>query len=207
MSKKFKIIFLLAILNLGGCSNCKDIPKYFDINGLTADLKQITTVYEDGSFSDEHIDSNAKVNFDKFIIQLTPNTTYYGDNSIFDKFDFSSLFISKAMAKCMNPGYEGSLERISEINIFSSYQFTNSGLTTDTLSKYFDIDGDGYKGSYLKRIDLVTFTKTNPQPLQQIHLILKAKPDGSLKHKFTVQYKQTNGETYTVTTPTIEFNP
>jgi len=204
----------LSIFNLGGCfCDCDNIEKYFDINGFNVVLKEITSVNPNGSTTIKPLDTNTTVNFDKFIIQLAPILKYYSDNSIENKssnnkFNFASLFINSAYAcSCSDPGYLGTKEIISEINIFSSYAFTSSGSITDTLSKYFDISGYKNQGGSIQQVDLVSFTKTNPMPLALFNFILKVKPSGSLKHKFTIQYKHTNGEIFTVTTPTIEFKP
>jgi hypothetical protein len=44
----------------------------------------------------------------------------------------------------------------------------------------------------------------NPS-LFYLRLKLNAKPTASLKHQFTIVYKQTNGEVYTSITPLVEF--
>lgn len=210
MSKAIRIAILLAVFNLGGCcpSDCEDIAKHFDINGFSASVRQITTTYSDGSFLHAPLDSTATVDFDRFVIELIPTMTFYGDNSKFNRSYFNNPFVNAAFAcKCNGPGYEGSLERISDILIFSSYPFTELGATADTLSHYFDIAGLEGSYGYLRPVDLETFTATTPLALREIQLKLKVKPSGSLKQKFTVQYKQTNGEVYTLTTPTVEFKP
>ena len=210
MKRTIKIVLLLAIFNLNGCcfDSCKDIPPYTDIIGLQLHIKQITTVNPNGSYYVKPLDSNEIINFDKFIIQITTLETYYGYNSNKNKFNIGAFFINSAYAcSCADPGMSGSKELISEINVFSSYPFTSSGSTSDTLSKYFDISGQYYNGENVQRMDLDSFTMTTPKALKGFVLYVKVKPSGSLKQKFTIHYKHTNGDNFAISTPTIEFNP
>ncbi len=89
---------------------------------------------------------------------------YYGDNTQPNKYNFASFFCNSAFAcKCEEAVYEGAVEEISEINVFSLYPFTNSGTTANTLSKYIDIEGN-FNG---QRSDLISFTKRNQKHLSK----------------------------------------
>jgi hypothetical protein len=210
MKPIYKTIILLILINLGGCCahDCNQVPTHFDINGFNASIQRITGISGDGIFTTEPVDSTQKVDFEKFVIQLYPVYTFYGNIERDDKFDFASLFSNAAYAcKCQEPGYEGTSERISEINIFSSYPFTGSGSVADTLSRYFDIDGYQSNGWYQVRASLVSIVNTGPLAFRLIRLFLNVKPVGSLKQKFTVEYKQSNGEVYIMHTQAVTFNP
>ena len=207
MRKAFILLVILAIINLGGCCyyDCNKVFTHFNLNGLVANLMQITGVYDDGNVAVVPLDSLAHIDFDKFVIQLSPQMTFYGGNMNVGK---AGIFNNAAFAcKCQEPGYAGTFDQISEINVFSAYPFAGLGATSDTLSGVFDIDGFQSNGSYLKRIDLVSFTKSNPPALRLIRLMPKIKPNGSLTQKFYIVYKQTNGALFSMTTPTIVFNP
>ncbi|MCX6304284.1 MAG: hypothetical protein NT040_04905 [Bacteroidetes bacterium] len=207
MRKAFVVLVILAIINLGGCCSydCNKVPTHFSVNGLMANLMQITGVYDEGNIALAPLDSLAHIDFDKFVIQLSPQMTFYGGNMNVGK---ACFFNNAAVAcKCQEPGYAGTFDQISEINVFSAFPFASPGATSDTLSRFFDIDGFQSNGSYLKRIDLVSFAKSNPLALRFIRLMPKVKPGGSLTQKFYIVYKQTNGAVFSMTTPTIVFNP
>lgn len=53
--------------------------------------------------------------------------------------------------------------------------------------------------------DLNKFMLAKPNAYPFLILRLKSKPTSSLKHQFTIIYKQTNGETYSAKTPLVEF--
>jgi hypothetical protein len=199
MQKEIKIFTLIILFNTLGCcpSDCDKVPKYFDINGLDLTVKKITKIYGDSSFTSEIFDTNNSID-----LELLPKVNYYGLNN---SFNFGNLFINSAYAcKCGGPGHQGSMENISDIIIFSNNQFLSSSSISDTLTQYFNISGLGSKFS-IKPTDLVTFLTTQPPAMNKIELTLKIIPSGSNEHKFTIIYKQTNGETYEVMTPNIQF--
>ena len=98
----------------------------------------------------------------------------------------------------------GSKEEISEIKIFSNVPFSTSGNASDLLNQYFEISGLGQDDNFMD-IDAVLATKPR-LGLRTIKLRLKSKPEGELTHRFTIQYKQANGESYSATTQQIRFN-
>lgn len=207
MSKEIKIFTLILMFHFLGCNpkDCAMVPKYLDIEGLNLTVKEIQETYHDGSFSTQPFDTNNSIDFSNLALELVPQLNYYGLNE--KARNWRNLFINLAYAgKCPSPGYEGSIEYISDILIFSDKPFLTSGNTTDTLSQYFNISGLNHKNEGVKPIDLVSFTSTQPSVMKKINLALKVKPTGSSEHKFTIIYKQTNGEHYELTTPTIKFN-
>lgn len=194
-----RIIVLLTFFMIGGCCSydCNKVPEYFDVTGFRSSIQKITETYPDGTYLCVPLDSVNAVAFDKVVLQMEPTMTFYGDNSRKYNFEIPSFFVNSAVAcECLEPGHAGSNERISEINIFSTYLFTSTGSTTDTLTKYFDIVGYYSDGRNLNRTDLNSFLQSNPPALKFMQLILKVKPNGSLKQQFNVVYKQTNGELY-----------
>jgi hypothetical protein len=205
-----KYIFLFLLFTIGSCcsEDCKKVPKYFDISGFTVSLRRITAIYGNRYIYDEPLDSTTVIDYNQFLILMDPSVTYYSNNASRNHFDPSSLFVSKAYGcECASPGCGGSLERIASLRITSAYSFTSTGTPADNLSKYFDVDGQKCMEEHVNPVDLDTFLLFTPHPYQQLRLILKAKPTGSLLHKFTIEYKQTNGENYTLVTPSITFNP
>jgi hypothetical protein len=205
MRKEYKILILILIFNFGGCcpSDCDKVPKYLNIEGLDIAVKRITNTYSDGSITAISFDTNNFIDFDKLLIELTATGSYFGQNN---NYNFGNFFINSAYAcKCAGPGHQGSTEQISDIIILSNNPFLSSSNSSDTLSQFFNISG--FNGNqFVKPIDLVLFLSTQPSAMSKINLTLKVKPTGSNEHKFTIIYKQTNGEIYEITTPTIKFN-
>lgn len=204
MRERSKIFILILTFNFLGCNpqNCDTVPKYLDIEGLDVAVNKITKTYNDGSFSTQPFDTNNTIDFKDLVLRLTPEMNYYGQTN---SFKLGNPFISSAYAgKCPTPGYQGSMEQISDIIIFSNNPFLDSGTTQDTLSQYFNISGYD-RNNYIEPVDLLSFMSTQPTVMREIDLTLKVKPTGSSAHEFTIIYKQTNGEIYEVTTPTIKF--
>ena len=208
MKKVLYTLILLGLINLASClDNCKNTPKNYDIQGFKTVIKQIMDTLPNQSFTLYPLDSTMKVDYDRFVIELEADLVYYGCNREADKFNFSYFFINSAMAtECAEPGYHGTSEQISEISIFSSNHFISGGATTDTLSRYFNVSLYQYQWQFSVPMDLDSLVATHPHPPKILRLLLKEKPTGSAKHKFTIHYKQSNGEFYTLTTPTVEFN-
>ena len=192
MKKVFWIFTVAIALNIYSCCNCDEVKKYFDVNGFSAKgYKRGQTV---------SLDSTEKVNLEEYYIDLTFNKTYYSECK--QQFDFSNLLFTNAYAcKCAMDGSYGSTEKIDSIQIFSSYLFDSLTGVNESISKYFTVITN--VGS---QINLNEYTQSKPNPsLYYLRLKLNTKPTASLKHQFTIVYKQTNGETYVVKTPIIEF--
>ena len=104
------------------------------------------------------------------------------------------------------PGQMGSTERLSEIKISSDAAFTSGGNSSELLNQYFEMAGLT-EGTTNEFFNLESLLNTKPMlSVYAVRLRLKSKPTGSLNHKFTIQYKLTNGESYTATTQEIMFN-
>lgn len=206
MRKELKILLLILLFNFVGCNpkNCDLVPKYLNIQGLEITVKKIDKTYQDGSFSTLPFDTNNSINFSDLVLEITPVMRYYGHNKSFTPRNF--LINSAYAGKCPLPGFKGSTEQIAGIIIFSNEPFLASGSPADTLSYFFDISGLDDRNGFIAPIDLMTFISTQPSVMREICLNLKVRPRGSHKHKFTILYKQTNGEFYEMTTPTIKFN-
>ena len=192
MKKVFWIFTVAIALNIYSCCNCDEVKKYFDVNGFSVKgYKMGQTV---------SLDSTEKVNFEEYYIDLTFNKTYYSECK--QQFDFSNLLFTNAYAcKCAMDGSYGSTEKIDSIQIFSSYLFDSLTSVNESISKYFTVITN--VGS---QINLNEYTQSKPNPsLYYLRLKLNTKPTASLKHQFTIVYKQTNGETYIAKTPLIEF--
>lgn len=192
MKKVFWIFTVAIALNIYSCCNCDEVKKYFDVNGFSAKgYKMGQTV---------SLDSTEKVNLEEYYIDLTFNKTYYSE--CIQQFDFSNLLFTNAYAcKCAMDGSYGSTEKIDSIQIFSSYLFDSLTGVNESISKYFTVITN--VGS---QINLNEYTQSKPNPsLYYLRLKLNTKPTASLKHQFTIVYKQTNGETYIAKTPLIEF--
>lgn len=205
MKREYKILILILIFNFGGCcsSDCDKVPKYLNIEGLDITVNKITNTYNDDSFSTSPFDTNNTIDFDKLLIELTATGSYFGQNKTFNIGDF---FVNSAYAcKCAGPGHQGSTENISDIVIVSNNPFLSTSSSSDTLSQFFNISGFA-DNQFIKPTDLVAYVSTQPRALKILNLTLKVKPTGSNEHKFTITYKQTNGEIYEITTPTIKFN-
>lgn len=82
---KLRIVILLLIFNLGsGCScDCDKVPKYFDVNGMNTKVFQLEKRYGNQDESEYLLNSVRQVSYDKLIITLIPNVTYYDRVSMF----------------------------------------------------------------------------------------------------------------------------
>ncbi len=199
MIRKVSYIFVFfTALNIYSCCNCDDVGEYFDINSMSvkASLKGQTL----------SADTNIPVDFDAYDIHLIFGKRYYSQAS--SPFNCSNILFNTAYAcKCDQEGGSGSKEIIERISLFSNNKFDSLGNVSDTLNKYFELSGtDGYYRLQTDFKDLDSVLATKPKAYFQITLRLKTKPTGSLQHQFTIEYKQTNGEIYRATLPTIRFN-
>ncbi len=192
MKKVFWIFTVTIALNIYSCCNCDEVKKYFDVNGVTASPLKIGQTIP--------LDSTSKVNLEEYYIDLTFSKTYYTECK--QKFDFSNLLFTSAYAcKCAMDGSYGSTEKIDNIQIFSSYLFDSSISINESISKYFTVITN-----FGSQVNLNEYTQSKPNPaLFYLRLKLNTKPTVSLKHQFTIIYKQTNGEVYVSKTPLIEF--
>ncbi|MBC8051628.1 MAG: hypothetical protein H7Y13_01035 [Sphingobacteriaceae bacterium] len=203
---KLKSLILLAALIIGGgCScDCEDYPNYYDVTGINADTHILAKRLGNQTESEYLLAINEKVDYDKLIIRLKPSMTYYGERRKSRGFSFVN---SAYACKCSEgyPGWMGSKEQLSEIKIYSDTAFNPGGHSSDLLNQYFEI-ADMTGDTYDKFFDIDALLATKPLISLSIRLRLKAKPTGSLNHKFTIHYKLTNGEFYTATTQEIIFN-
>jgi hypothetical protein len=192
MKKVFWIFTVAIAFNIYSCCNCDEVKKYFDVNGFSANGYKIG---QTGS-----LDSTAKVKLEEYYIDLTYSKTYYSKCK--QQFDFSNLLFTNAYAcKCAMDGSYGTTEKIDSIQIYSSYLFDSSIGFNESISKYFTVITN-----FGSQVNLNEYTQSKPNPsLFYLRLKLNAKPTASLKHQFTIVYKQTNGEVYTSITPLVEF--
>jgi hypothetical protein len=146
------------------------------------------------------LDSTAKVKLEEYYIDLTYSKTYYSECN--QQFDFSNLLFTNAYAcKCAMDGSYGTTEKIDSIQIFSYYLFDSSSGVNESISKYFTV-----VTNVGNQVNLNEYMQSKPNPsLFNLRLKLNTNPTASLKHQFTIVYKQTNGETYTAKTPLVEF--
>lgn len=200
------LILLTALMIGGGCScECEDYPNYFDVTGINADANVIARRLGNQTEGEYGLENNEKVDYNKFLIYLTPTKTYYGKGSKSIGFSFTNSAYACSCSE-ESPGWMGSVEQLSEIKIYSDSAFNLGESPSVLLNQYFEMAGmtadtdDDF-------FDLETVLATKPQlSIVSVRLRLKAKPTGSLNHKFSIQYKLTNGESYTATTQQIIFN-
>ena len=196
MRKLIYLIIISVLLNVYSCNKCRDSEKFFDIIGLNVgvNLNEISAP----------LDTNLAVDFGKFYINLNFTKRLYSEINYQE--NLPNLFFSPVYAlDCADDGQKSSEETIESISIFSNNKFDSLGNLTDTLNKYFEISANKLYYSTTNFEDLNTFIQTKSKAFTNITLRLKSNPTASLKHQFTIVYKQTNGETYTAKTPLIEF--
>ncbi len=204
---KLKSLILLAVLMIGGgcLCDCEDQPNYYNVTGINAVANVLAERFGNQTEREYKLENNEKVDYNKLIIQLIPTKTYYGKKS--ETIGFS--FVNSAYAcKCgeLSPGEMGSTERLSEIKIYSDAAFTSGGSSSELLNQYFEIAGMTYE-TYREFFDLNSVLINKPVlSTFEVKLRLKTKPTGIMNHKFTIQYKLTNGESYTATTQEVMFN-
>lgn len=196
MRKLTYLIIIAILLNVYSCSKCKDSEKFFDITGMNVgvNLNEISAP----------LDTNLAVDFGKFYINLNFTKRLYSEINYQE--NLPNLFFRPVYAlDCADDGQKSSEETIESISIFSNNQFDSLGNVADTLNKYFEMYGSIMHYSTTGFQDLNSFLSAKLNAFTNITLRLKSNPTSSLKHQFTIVYKQTNGETYTAKTPLIEF--
>jgi hypothetical protein len=198
MIRKVSYIFVFfTALNIYSCCNCDDVGEYFDINSMSVKASSKGQTLS--------ADTNVRVDFDAYDIHLIFGKRFYSQAS--SPFNCSNILFNTAYAcKCKQEGVLGSKEIIERISIFSNNKFDSLGNTSDTLNSYFEVTGGKNYTPINDFKDLNTFLLTKPKAFENIYIRLKTKPTGSLQHQFTIEYKQTNGEIYKATLPTIRFN-
>ncbi|MFA9213778.1 MAG: hypothetical protein ACEQSR_08015 [Candidatus Methylacidiphilales bacterium] len=196
MRKLLYIIIIVTSINIYSCCNCDEPGKFYDITGMNVlvNLKGKSVP----------LDTNLAVDFKNLYINLNFDKKIYSQKNC--KENSTIMFFNSAYAcKCDEGGESGSKEIIEQINIFSNNQFDSLGNVADTLNKYFEMYGSIMHYSTTGFQDLNSFLSAKPNAFSKITLRLKFKPTSSLKHQFTIVYKQTNGETYVEKTSLIEF--
>ncbi len=198
MIRKVSYIFVFfTALNIYSCCNCDDVGEYFDINSMSVKASSKGQTLS--------ADTNIRVDFDAYYIDLNFVKRYYSQAS--SPFNCSNILFNTAYAcKCKQDGYLGSKETLEGIAIFSNNKFDSLGNVRDNLSKYFELSSQNEYYISIPFADMDSVVNTKPNAFSQITLRLKTKPTGSLQHQFTIEYKQTNGEIYRATLPTIRFN-
>lgn len=198
-----KIVFLLIIIN--GCSDCDDedleqTKPYYDIIGINSKLAKITDISPIQYIQYEMIDSeNDTINFDELFIRNFADLRFHAFNTVKN---FGTFLNSAYACEPLPAGYKGTDEKIDKIIIKSINNFDSNHLAGDTLNDFFNyVEGTKIKFS------LNDYTKTFPiQAPMDFGLQLNTKPKLNLKHKFIIEYYQTNGEYYIDTTEFINLN-
>jgi hypothetical protein len=200
-------LFLLLLFTSGiqfscsklnnGCPDSGNVQKYFDVQGASINNYRITGTNSIGAFETTLTNNNENIDFDKLLVGIEFTKRYYSRSG-----GFSIGFGNTAYA-CdpAVPGYLGSEELIQSINITSNADFDPGHPAGQSLNDLFD-----YCLSNKPVSGLTSFVNTLPKKaLERFQLHLKFKPSISTAHSFKLVYTQTNGETYTVSTPLIKL--
>jgi hypothetical protein len=197
------LILLVALMIGGGCScDCENYPNYYDVKGISANALIIAKRLGNQTEAEYRLEVNEIVDYSKLVISLKSINTYYGERSNTVGF---SLINSAYACSCAEeyPGYMGSKEQLSEIKIYSDAALNLGENPSELLNQYFEMAGMTGE-TYNDFFDLDQTLSTKPTlSTFSVRLRLKAKPSGSMNHRFRIHYTLTNGETYTATTQEI----
>ncbi|WPP53593.1 hypothetical protein [Catalinimonas niigatensis] len=205
--KKYLIggILSLTLLMPWGCNtdDCGDLggPQYFDITNVV-----ITNVrlIEDGYSIEESLAANSSIPYQRFGLHLMPAADYI---SMENHQPGSGLFPAAYACSPMPPQ---PTEEIADIAIFSNTDFIQANSTRvvaagDTLNSLFNIY-DRYSG---RIVGLPDFLVDDHLKASDEGFILQpaVMPAAEQAHEFTVHYRLTNNEFYSVTTMPVSLTP
>lgn len=205
--KKCIILGVLSALLVmpWGCNtdDCGDLggPQYFDITNIA-----ITNVrlVEDGYSIEENLAANSSIPYQRFGLHLIPAVNYV---SMENPQPGSGLFPA---AYACSPAPPQPTEEIADIAIFSNADYVQANSTKviaagDTLNAVFNIY-DRYSG---RIVGLPDFLVDEHLKASDEGFILQpaVKPAVGQLHAFTVHYRLTNNEFYSVTTMPVSLIP
>jgi len=199
MKKKIILLFSVALLLGMLQSSCWNKGKY-TVSYLKID--GVDFYFEDAHNNiDEYADS---VNYEDLILNCYSMTSHKETARILNP---PNLFINKSYADQIGPQLTGQIE---SIYIISNEKYNDDYLKGDTLNSIIQVvsaygnDSAEYETG---NSTLSNFTKSHPNSTHELHMELTASPDSARAHKFTIYYKEVNGNVFTDTTQTITITP
>lgn len=204
--KKFVVAGVLSLMGmLWGCNtdDCGDLsgPQYFDVTEIS--MTNVRLI-ENGYSIEENLTANAAVLYHRFGLHLMPVVDYV---SMENKNPNAGFFPA---AYACSPIPPQPTEEIADIAIFSNADYVQDNSTRviaagDTLNALFNIY-DRYSG---RIVGLPDFLVDEHLKASDEGLILQpaVMPAAEQTHEFTVHYRLTNNEFYSVTGLPIKLTP
>jgi hypothetical protein len=205
--KKFIGVGVLSVLLVvpWGCNtdDCGDLggPQYFDITDVA--LTNVRLI-EDGYSIEENLAANSSTPYQRFGLHLMPVVEY----TSMENPNLNSGFFPAAYA--CSPAPPQPSEEIADIAIFSNADYVQANSTRviaagDTLNALFTIY-DRYSG---RIVGLPDFLVDEHLKASDAGFILQpaAMPAAEQTHEFTVHYRLTNDEFYSITSMPIKLMP
>lgn len=197
------ILGLLLMIPLACVTDdCGDFKEQYinltEISGSNFEL------IEDGYSIKQSLDANGRVRYDRFGLQILPVVEYLGLENV------KPVQGLIPTAYACSPAPSEPTEEIADITIFSSAEYTQANSTRimaagDTLNALFNIY-DRYSG---RIVGLTDFLVEDHLKASDQGFILQpaVMPAAEQTHEFTVHYRLTNNEFYSVTTMPVSLIP
>lgn len=186
--KTIRLLFLGLLFTVGfsipSCSvdddldcNCPAIEgAFFDIQSLS--LENCNELYND------ICDRLDQIAWQDYILIHRFTVNYYGLNSPSNDYSFS--LIPSAMAcSCLENGFNGSEEQLTELTVITQNDFNDNYLAQDTINALLNIHIND------QIYDLNTFLQENDKPIRGVHVGLSLKEKPSLDSTFQVRIRMT----------------
>ncbi len=206
MQSIIKVGLLCFLLVALGCTE-NDCGGFERQNTNITDMEGYSIRYESDNYTaTTPLEANAEIAYGQYGIAVNPVVEYYS-HTINRNLVFFSLF--PAAYACSPPPPQPS-EEIADIAIFSNNDYRQAGsskviVAGDTLNSLFNVY-DYYSGRIVGLPDFLIDEGLQASDLGMV-LRLVVPPVSAEQYQFTVHYRLTNNEFYSITTEPVTVTP
>jgi hypothetical protein len=211
----FGALFFLPVV-ISGCGDCpagifggcgcdcdKEPETFYDIQAIYGNI-----LSHEGTLK-----PNTAYKFDSLQISIGSQVAYVATLKMPPMKGGAGLWATPPCDCWEKYGAKGTKEKVKNLSIISSRDYTNALPKGTNLATVMSIFGDyetkqgGYRyyQTSIPKQKITDFVNTNPASPQGFNLFFDSPPTQDKKHIFTIRYELDNGEVYTYTTPEITF--
>lgn len=183
------LALLILLVTFAACDisgNCGPFADKFKTTSFVSEIRKVEHSDSPGSELILRLVEDDTLSYDAFAILMTPIIETY----------FSSAQRSRPLtlipaAYACSPSHPSSDEVIRDIQIYSSQAFDREHAAGENLADLFDIVVmDRTTGAHRQRFDLNDFLASAPTAVDEIILVLDARPQMTAAFEFEVKYFQ-----------------